>query len=57
MEEREAWETFRRTGLVRDYLVYAAAASCADGKTPEAREEERDENGRPGPGGFGEAHG
>lgn len=55
MEEREAWETFRRTGLVRDYLVYAAA--CTNEKTPEPREEERDENGRPGPGGFREAHG
>lgn len=55
MDEKSAWEYFSRTGSVQDYLAYAQCRANPGSAQP--RQEDQHENGRPGPGGFGEANG
>lgn len=55
MNENSAWEYFRRTGSVRDYLAYTQCKANSE-HTKEQRED-RNENRCPGPGGFGETRG
>ncbi|HEX3016703.1 MAG TPA: hypothetical protein VHP31_02470 [Caproicibacter sp.] len=54
MDENKAWEFFSHTGKIRDYLVYS---QCRANHEKAQSQEDRYEDGRPGPGGFGEIRG
>lgn len=54
MDEKTAWEFFRSTGSVRDYLTYT---QCRANSEQTHKQEDRHEGRRPGSGGFGEARG
>ena len=55
MNEKTAWEFFRSTGSVRDYLVYTQCK--ANSEREQSKQEDLHEDRRQGPGGFGEARG
>lgn len=55
LDEKTAWEAFCRTGSVGDYLAYVQYR--AEKEDAQAPEEDRDEDGYAGPGGFGGARG
>lgn len=55
MDEKTAWDVFRRTGTVRDYLTYTQCKANCEQAQP--KREDRNEDRRPGPGGFGETRG
>ena len=55
MDENRAWESFLQTGSVQAYLDYVRCRG--EEERDVTRKEDRYENGRQGPGGFGEARG
>ena len=55
VDEKTAWEFFRSTGSIRDYLNYTQCR--ANSEQMQSKREERHEDRRPRSGGFGEARG
>jgi|GEM_PF-586194 hypothetical protein len=54
LDENTAWSCFKKSGTVRDYLIYT---QCRQRQKEANPQENRDEDGHTGPGGYGEARG
>ena len=53
MDQNTAWDSFKHTGNIRDYLIYSQLRQMDE----EQRQEDRDEDGRRGFGYHGEMRG